>query len=267
MLMNRTTINRALNFFLPLVVLALAWEFSARLGLINTILFPGPSTIIATYYHLLLPDNTGYSPLAAHLSRSFLRITSGYLLGFALGILLGLALGLSRPVFWFLSPILGLLMPIPSLAWTPIFMVWLGLDDRTIIAVVTLATCYPLLINTMTGVRSLSRYHIWSIQTMGASRLQIFVRVIIPGALPYILTGCKLGFASAWRSLVGAEMIAATGLGLGYMIFESREFMLTDITYGGLAIISIIALSIEAGILNRIESLTISRWGIVTETS
>ncbi|MBI3078215.1 MAG: ABC transporter permease [Deltaproteobacteria bacterium] len=263
--MGRATISRALHFALPLLLLVVVWELAARLNLINTLLFPAPSTILATYYHLLLPGDRGYSALATHLARSLFRVASGFVLGFALGITLGIALGVNRTVFWFLSPILGGLMPIPSIAWTPILMIWLGLDDRTVIAVVAIATSYPILLNTMTGVRGVSRYHVWAMESMGASPAQILLRVIFPGALAYILTGCKLGFASAWRSLVGAEMIAATGWGLGYMIFESREFMLTDITYGGLAIISVIALGIETGILNRIERVTVGRWGMLTE--
>jgi len=111
-------------------------------------------------------------------------------------------------------------------------------------------------------VRSMTIKHIWAAQTMGASRTTIFLKVLLPGSMPYIIAGHKLALGRAWRALVATEMVVATGYGLGYLIFEARTFMDTETMYGGIAMIALLGLLIEKFAFGRLERLTVERWGM-----
>ena len=156
-------------------------------------------------------------------------------------------------------------MPIPALAWVPIFMVWFGTGEASTISVVFIGGFFAVVYNTHKGVTSIGVPYIWATETMGASRRDLFLKVLIPGSLPYIMTGLKIGMGQAWRAMVGAEMLAATQWGLGFMIFEAREFLLTDVSFAGIGMIALIMFVLEHGLFATLEQKTIVRWGMVRE--
>ncbi len=252
------------SFLFPIFVVLCCWEIISRLEWANPILLPPPSRIAVHTLNLLSYKEVGGVSffLERHAAISFFRIMVGYLIAASTCTILGLLMGINKRVYNFFNPIITLIMPIPSLAWVPVVILWLGLGNKTIIFVTMLASIFPIIYNSAAGVRSMTIKHIWAAQTMGAGSMTIFRRVLLPGAMPYIIAGHKLALGRAWRALVATEMVVATGYGLGYLIFEARTFMDTETMYGGIAMIALLGLLIEKVAFGKLERLTIERWGM-----
>ncbi len=169
-----------------------------------------------------------------------------------------------RPVLQPVKPTVSLLMPIPSLAWVPLFILWFGLGNAATISLVVYAATFPVIFNTWSGVRSINQLWVRAAQAMGADGGALFRKVVLPGALPFILTGVRQAFARAWIAVVGGEMIAATTWGLGFVIFDSREFLRTDVMMGALGVIGILGLVFERLVFGALEQRTVGRWGMLT---
>ena len=152
-------------------------------------------------------------------------------------------------------------MPIPSLAWVPVFILWFGLGNAATIALVFYAATFPVIFNTWTGVRSVNRLWIRSAEAMGADEKSTVSESDLAGALPFVITGFRQAFARAWIAVVGGEMIAATSWGLGWVIFDSKEFLNTDVMLASLAVIGIIGLAFERLIFQAIEQRTVAPLG------
>jgi NitT/TauT family transport system permease protein len=132
------------------------------------------------------------------------------------------------------------------------------------VLLVAFVSAFPIVFNTWTGVKAVKEIWVRSAQAMGADDRRLFVKVIVAGALPYILTGLRLGLAQAWRILVGIEMLAAVPWGLGWMIFGAREFLNTDVMLAGVVVIGIIGLALEKLVFQKLEEYTVMRWGMMT---
>ena len=256
-------IRAGLLFCWPIAALLLLWETSSRLGLVNPVLLPPPSAVAANMVRLLHSENGAMPVLIRHTLVSFWRIAAGYGLAAVLCTILGLLMGINRTVHAFFDPIITIMMPIPTLAWVPIVILWLGMTDATIIFVIFLAGLFPIIYNSAAGVRSISKKHLWAAELMGASHLKLFFKVLLPGALPSIITGHILAVSNGWRALVGAEMLAGSGWGLGYLILDARTFMDTETVYGGIVMIALLGLLIEKGLFRPLQRYTIERWGTV----
>src|SRR5262249_44257907 len=148
-------------------------------------------------------------------------------MGFAVGIglPLGILMGRFKPIEGFFLPLASALMPIPSLAWVPVFILWLGLGDRTAIAIVLYAALFPMMLNAWTGVRAVNPIWLRAAGAMGAGEAALFWKVIIPATFPFLITGLRQAFLRAWIAVVGAEMLAASDWGLGWVIFDAKEFL------------------------------------------
>jgi NitT/TauT family transport system permease protein len=146
----------------------------------------------------------------------------------------------------------------------PLFLLWFGLGNTSAVLLVAFVSAFPIIFNTWTGVKAVKEIWVRSAQAMGADDPRLFRHVILPGALPYILTGLRLGLAQAWRILVGVEMLAAVPWGLGWMIFGAREFLNMDVMLAGVAVIAIIGLALEKLVFQRLEEFTVVRWGMMT---
>lgn len=268
-----TSARRVGKFWAPLLIVLVLWETVARLGFFEPVLFPSVSGVVSTVAVLSgwgFAERPAYDVelfnLLSHSWRSMLRFVAGF--GFAVlaGTGLGLLMGRSRRLHRLMYPLISIVMPVPALAWVPIFMVWFGTGETATLCVVFVGGFFAVLYNTRAGVVSVSQLHIWATETMGARPHVVFLKVLIPGALPYIMTGLKIGMGQAWRAMVGAEMLAATQWGLGFMIFEAREFLLTEVSFAGIGMIALIMLAIEHGVFAELEKRTIVRWGMVGET-
>ena len=160
-------------------------------------------------------------------------------------------------------PIVSIVAPIPGIAWVPLFLLWFGLGNLPAILLVAFVSAFPIIFNTWTGVKAVKEIWLRAARAMGADDRRTFRHVILPGALPYILTGLRLGLAQAWRALVGVEIFAAVQWGMGWLIFGAREFLNTDVMLAGVAVIGVMGLALEKFVFQRIEDCTVVRWGMM----
>jgi len=253
----------AAKFCAPIVLMLALWEISSRTGLVNQVLMPPPTAVFRNLFRLLASNDGQGSILFWHTGISFMRIVAGYGLAAVLCTILGVLMGINKRIYAFFDPIITILMPIPTLAWVPIVILWLGMSNATIIFVIFLSGLFPIIYNSSAGVRGISKKTLWAAEIMGASKHKTFTKVLLPAALPSIITGHILAVSNGWRALVGAEMLAGSGYGLGYMIFDARTFMDTETVYGGIIMIALLGLLIEKGLFKPLRRFTIERWGTV----
>ena len=201
--------------------------------------------------------------LPHHAAETLVRLAAGFAIAALAGIAIGIAMGRSRRAEDLLLPLVSIGAPIPGLAYAPLFLLWFGLGDTGSIVLVAFVAAFPIIQNSWTGVKAVKEIWIRAAQTMGADGRRLFRHVIVPGALPYILTGLRLGLAQAWRILVAVEMLAAVQWGLGWLIFGAREFLNTDAMLAGIAVIGAIGLALEKLVFQPIERYTVVRWGMM----
>jgi ABC-type nitrate/sulfonate/bicarbonate transport system permease component len=154
--------------------------------------------------------------------------------------------------------------PIPGIAYAPLFVLWFGLGDVPAILLVAVATSFTVIINTWKGVKAVNPIWIRSAHAMGASERSIFAKVILPGALPYVLTGLRLGLAAAWRNHVALEMQISVTQGLGWLILGSQQFQNNDLNLATISVIGIVGMLLERQVFLRLEQATIVRWGMMS---
>jgi NitT/TauT family transport system permease protein len=243
----------------PFLVVGAVWEIVARLGVFPPRLFPSLETIAAAFWRLTL---AGILP--HHALDTVIRLGLGFALAAVAGVAVGIAMGRSRLAEDIALPLVSIGAPIPGLAYAPLFLLWFGLGNMSAVLLVAFVSAFPIVFNTWTGVKAVKEIWVRSAQAMGADDARLFRHVILPGALPYILTGLRLGLAQAWRILVGVEMLAAVPWGLGWMIFGAREFLNMDVMLAGVAVIAVIGLALEKLVFQRLEEFTVVRWGMIT---
>ena len=247
------------NFLLPFIVLIIFWEFLVDLNVLSSKLLPPPSQIIKSFCGLLYPKPI----LLEHLYKSFVRLILGYGLGVVVGVSFGILMGINGIFYKLFSPIISLLISVPTLAWVPLLLITLGLGDKTIIFAIFLGAFFPIVYNTMNGVRGVKKQFIWVAKSMGASSMKIFFHVLLPGSLTSVITGLRLALGYSWRALVGAEMLAATEWGIGYMIYAARALYDLKIMFVGLIIIAGGGFFLDRLLLSSLERKTIEKWGVV----
>ena len=241
------------------VVIAIAWQAAVWAGVFPARLFPGLATVGEALVRLTL---SGTMLVAA--AATLFRLLFGFLLAAVAGIVVGLLMGRVQWVEDALLPIVSFMYPIPGIAYAPLFVLWFGLGDIPAILLVAVATSFTVIINTWKGVKAVKPVWIRSAQAMGASERRIFTRVILPGALPYVLTGLRLGLASAWRILVAVEMLMSVTRGLGWLIFGSQQFLNTDVMLATIVVIGIVGMLLERQVFERLERATVVRWGMMS---
>ena len=243
----------------PFLVVALIWEITAHLGIFPRKLFPPLEEVIAAFVRL-----TAAGILPHHVLDTLLRLIAGFTLAAVVGIAIGFAMGRWRRAEDVFLPLVSIGAPIPGIAYAPLFLLWFGLGNATAILLVGFVSAFPIIFNSWTGVKAVKEIWVRSAQAMGADDRRLFHHVILPGALPYVLTGLRLGLAQAWRILVGVEMLAAVPWGLGWMIFGAREFLNTDVMLAGVVVIGVIGLALEKLVFQRLEQYTVVRWGMMS---
>jgi NitT/TauT family transport system permease protein len=243
----------------PFLVIGAIWEVVARLQVFPPRLFPPLEVVAAAFVRL-----TASGALPHHVLDTLLRLLAGFALAAVVGVAIGIAMGRSRLAEDTLLPLISIGAPIPGIAYAPLFLLWFGLGNVSAVLLVAFVSTFPIVFNTWTGVKAVKEIWVRSALAMGADDRRLFAKVILPGALPYILTGLRLGLAQAWRILVGVEMLAAVPWGLGWMIFGAREFLNTDVMLAGVVVIGAIGLALEKLVFQRLERFTVVRWGMMT---
>ncbi len=247
----------ALRVLAPFVVLVAVWEGSALLLRLSSYLYPRPALVLRTFGILL---QKGILP--SYVETSMWRWFVGVAAGVILSIPVAFALSLSRRLYDTFFPIINFFTAIVELAWIPLFVLWFGYGFKVIVLSVGYVAFFPVVANTVRGIGQIPRASSQAVRTLGANRRQLFAHVLMPGALPSIVAGLRIGAGYGFRSLIGAEIIAAHS-GLGYMIFQSRENQLTQRTIAGMIMIGVLWLCIDRFYLRPLERGTIQRWGLV----
>jgi NitT/TauT family transport system permease protein len=243
---------------LSLLAVALLYEGVARSGFFPLVLLPTIPTIVQTLF-AMLADGT----MLEHAAFTMYRVMFGFALAVIVGLPLGILMARHQRVEHFFLPLISALMPIPSFALIPLFMLWFGIGNLTTILIVFYAATFPMAFNTWSGVRSVNPLWLRAAGAMGADENSLFWKVIIPGASPFIITGMRQAFLRAWIGVVGAEMIAASDWGLGWVIFDAKEFLNADVMLAALAVIGAIGFAFERLVFGTLERATIQRWGMV----
>jgi NitT/TauT family transport system permease protein/taurine transport system permease protein len=247
----------AFKFALPLVLLLIFWEFCVQFFQVNARVFP---SIEAVFNAGVEAVNDG--SIFNHIAASLGRVAVGTLLAVVVSIPLGVAMGLNPIVSDFLSPLFRFFSVLAGIAWIPIATLWFGYGFGAITFVIFNAVFFVVTYNTLLGVASIPMPLRNAAASLGANGWTLLTQVILPGALPNIVTGIRTGLGFAWRGLIAAEMIA-TNVGLGYMLFLARDFYKTEVIVLGMIIIGLIWLAIDRLILAPVERATIERWGMV----
>ncbi|WEF27220.1 taurine ABC transporter permease TauC [Klebsiella aerogenes] len=227
-------------------LLAIWWAVTA-LQLISPLFLPSPWQVLQKLLTIAGPQGFMDATLWQHLAASLTRIAIALALAAIVGVPVGIAMGLSPTVRGILDPLIELYRPVPPLAWLPLVIIWFGIGETPKILLIYLAIFAPVVMSTLAGVKSAQQVRIRAAQSLGANRAQVLWLVILPGALPEILTGLRIGLGVGWSTLVAAELIAATR-GLGFMVQSAGEFLATDVVLAGIAVIAIIAFVLELGL-------------------
>lgn len=248
----------AVRRVVPFVAAAAVWEIFARSGVFADALTPSLVTVAQALGRMAADGS-----LAMHAAATVGRLAAGYVLAVAIGVPLGLAMGRWRALERGVLPIVTALLPVPSLAWVPLFILWFGLGNAATVLLVTYAAVLPIAFNAWSGVRTVNALWVRVAEAFGAGPWTRFRRVDLPGALPLLLTGLRLGLARSWRAVVSGEMIAATARGLGWLIFDAKEFLQTDVVIAAILVIGLIGLVLEGAVFRPVERATVQRWGVV----
>ena len=239
------------------LILVAIWALVSRFADLPDYFLPSPIAVATSVGDLLAKGI-----LTVHVRDSLIHLLIAALVGVAVAVPLGLAIGLNRYAAGFFYPLFNFFQAISGIAWTPLLIIWLGFSERTIIAAVNYTVMFPIVFNTMVGVRTVPRIYTNAVLTLGGSRRHVVWDVIVPGALPNIVTGIRLGLAYGWRALIGAEMLVAAN-GLGYMIFSAQTAHLTSRIMLGMAMIGLLWMFLDLFLLRPLEEATIQRWGMV----
>ena len=243
------TTERLMNIVSP-VFLLLLWELAARFGMIDVRFFPAPSKVFSVMWTMI--EN---GLLMKHVWASMQRLFWGILWGGIPALILGVAMGMFRTLRMIIEPVIAATYPIPKSAILPLILLIFGLGEPSKIVMVATGVFFPILINSMAGVLEINKIHFDVSRNFGATGFQTFLTVALPGALPLIMTGVKLGVGLGLVLIAIAEMVGAKS-GLGYMIWNAWEILSVETMYVGLITIAVLGLAFTL-ILNEIERLIV----------
>lgn len=225
---------------LPVAIFLAIWEAVARLNMIpGQFFFPSFSAVVQEFYHLI-----ANGVLVDNFLSSLIRVLIGFSTGSFAGMLIGIMMGLDERMNKAFHPILSLLYPIPALGWLPILMLWIGINELLPIAIIFICSFFPVLYNTITGIKTVNRNLIRTAEILGASRINMLKTIILPLALPNIFTGLRLEAGMAWRVIIAAEMVAIP-TGIGALLMRAESLIRVDIIIVCLIVLSVMCLSFE----------------------
>ncbi|WP_084438380.1 ABC transporter permease subunit [Shinella sp. HZN7] len=224
-------------------VIIAAWGLASAYALVSPVFLPSPRQVVLALYNLIV---TGFvdATLAEHVGASLYRIFGALIASILIGIPAGIAIGTSRLGRGILDPIVEFLRPLPPLAYLPLIIIWVGIGEASKITVIALSMLPSIILSTSAGVRGVSKDHVNAARSLGASRRQVLREVVLPSAVPSILTGVRIALGAGWTTLVAAELVAATS-GIGFMIQSAAQFLVTDIVIAGIIVIALIAILLE----------------------
>ena len=239
---------------IPIIIFLGIWEIITRLNLIpGHFFFPPFSVVVTEFWYLTASGVLGHNFLS-----SLIRVLIGFSAGSIAGLFIGIIMGWNNIANKALNPIISLIYPIPALGWLPLLMLWFGIGEILPIAIIFICSFFPILYNTVTGIKNVDKKHIFVARILGASDLKILSTVVVPLALPNIFTGLKLESGMAWRVIIAAEMVAIP-TGIGALMMKAESLIRIDIIIVCLIVLGVMCLSFEKFFAFLEKKLT-NRW-------
>ncbi len=256
------------GLIVPVVLIAL-WQTASTREWVNPHVLPSPAAVVQRWITYLLPQtpfaDSGMSwfawatsgELVVDSMGSMYRVFMGFCIGTGMALPLGLLMGASQRIYALFNPMMQVLRPIPPIAYIPLSILWFGLGNPPAIFLIAIGAFFPVLINTIAGVRQVDGIYIRAARNLGANQATMFTRVILPAAVPYILSGVRIGIGTAFIVVIVSEMIAVNN-GLGFRILEAREYFWSDKIIAGMITIGLWGLAIDA-VVSRLNNYLL-RW-------
>jgi taurine transport system permease protein len=235
--------NRPVLSVATVLVLVALWVIVTATGLVKPLFLPGPAALATAFSQAWTGEFDG-NTLITQIVASLSRVIGAFVLASLVGIPAGLAMGVSREARAILDPIIEFYRPLPPLAYLPLMVIWFGIGETAKILLIFLACFAPVALATRAGVLSASIDQVNAARSMGASRMQVLLHVVLPAATPDILVGLRIGMGVGWTTLVAAEMVAANA-GLGQMVLNASNFLRTDVVVMGILVIGGFAILFE----------------------
>lgn len=246
----------ALASFATIAAFFLVWWLVTAFGLVKPLFVPAPQAVFDKFLQITLEGFTG-TPLMEHVAISTLRVFGAFFLACAIGVPLGLAMGMIPLLRGIFDPPIEFYRPVPPLAYLPLMIIWFGIGEASKVLLIFLSVLAPVVLGAKAGVRSAAIEQIHAAYSSGASRAQVLRHVILPAALPEILTAMRIGIGFGWTTLVAAEMVAATE-GIGYMVLSASQFLQTSTVVMGIFVIAAIAYAFD--LLMRVLERRLVPW-------
>jgi taurine transport system permease protein len=243
---------------LPFAVLVGIWAAVSSAGVVPPIFLPRPDAVARVGWEMARDGS-----LWVNIGASLGRLLLGVVVSVPLAVAGGVVVGLNRRLAAVLEPITGFFNALSGIAWLPLAVTWFGLGWGSVTFIMFNTIFFLVFFNTLVGVRTVPRLFESAVRTLGGSRRHVILQVLIPGAMPSIVTGIRMSIGFGWRALIAAEMIATT-TGLGFLIFNAQNFHQTDAILVGIITIGILWLVTDRLVLRPLERWTIERWGLVT---
>ncbi len=228
---------------LSILGIIFVWWLVTSMGWIKPLFLPSPQAVLRKFFDVWQNGFTN-TPFLEHVGVSAARVFGAFLLACLVGIPLGIAMGMSPFIRGIFDPPIEFYRPIPPLAYLPLMIIWFGIDETSKVLLIFLSVLAPVALGARSGVKSAAIEQIHAAYSFGASRWQVMRHVILPSALPEILTAMRIGIGFGWTTLVAAEMVAATR-GLGYMVLTASQFLQTSTVIMGIIVIAIIAYAFD----------------------
>lgn len=243
---------------IPFLLLIIIWHVFQQTNQNLGWLIPSPLETAVSFWRLI-SDGT----LLELVGISLLNLLPPFAVGAILAVGLGVIMGVNRMAYKIFFPLLTAMYPVPSLAWLPFLIIFFGFTQEALWAVILISTFTKMIYNVIGGVQSINVEYIFAAKNFGFSKTKIIWDVILPSSLPQIITGLRIGFGSAWRSLIGAEMLVVTLGGLGKFIWTSQWYFKFDQVVAGVIVISLISILIETVVFRKLEKATLVKWGLI----
>jgi sulfonate transport system permease protein len=224
--------NKLIGLIIP-VVLFVVWDLLTRFEIVPNTLMPAPKVLFETWWDM---QNSG--ELLLNMKMSLLRVGAGFLIGASSGFLLGTAMGLWKPVEQYLNPVFNFFRQVPIVAWIPFLLIWLGIDEWFKIIFISCGALIPMALKTYDGIKGVPASYLEVVRVFEYGWFRLLRAVVLPSALPSIITGLRLSLSEAWMLVIGAELVAA-GEGIGNVMVIARRLFQTDVVIVGVIVIAI----------------------------
>lgn len=249
---SKAVVKLLLGLIVPIMVIA-AWQLGSAAGLINPVTLPAPTTVYTAAVDLI-----GRGELGIHIAISTQRVVIGFIIGAAAGLTIGAFVGLSRWVDTLFSPSIGAVRAVPSLAWVPLLMLWVGIGEDSKVILIAIGAFFPVFTTVSMALQHVDKNLVEAARAFGLKGLRLFSTVQLPAVVPSVISGLRLALAQAWLFLVAAELLASS-MGLGFLLTDSQNNGRVDRVLLAIVLLAVLG-KISDAILSVFEKWAIKRW-------